>query len=232
MKYSFNYNSANSIQKTIHFLHIGKNAGTEIVRYTNKINNLQSNFKIIQHRHDVKLVDLPNNDDYFFSIRDPITRFISAFYSRKRKGQPRLYVEWSNNEEIAFNTFENPNDLAECLYEDSVLGVKALQSIKSIRHTSMNQIDWFNFCGYFLITRPPLAIIRQEYFDADIKKFMSILKLDPFVIEKNIKDSHITEYSEMDKFLSDKAKNNIRMWYKNDFEFYKICTSWILDNMY
>jgi len=234
MKYTFNYHSEGDIneKKSIHFLHIGKNAGTEIVRYANKINDLQDKFEIFKHKHDVRLVDLPKNEEYFFSIRNPISRFISGFNSRKRKGQPRLYVEWSNNEKIAFNTFENPNDLAESLYEDGELGYKALQAIKSIRHTSMNQIDWFNFYGYFFITRPPLAIIRQEYFEDDITKLMSILKIDPFVIKGNIKDSHITEYSEMDKFLSEKAKNNLKNWYKNDFEFYKICSSWILDNMY
>jgi len=79
----------------IHFLHIGKCAGTQILSITKQVNAKTSGRKIRKHGHDVFLRHLPEEADFFFSIRDPTSRFRSGFYSRKRKGPPRHFSERS-----------------------------------------------------------------------------------------------------------------------------------------
>lgn len=83
---------------TIAFLHIGKTAGTQIQHITQQLKSYGLN--IIKCNHDIKLKNLKNNIPYFFSIRKPSSRFKSGFYSRKRKGQPRIYSEWTKFEAI------------------------------------------------------------------------------------------------------------------------------------
>ena len=73
----------------VHFLHLGKNAGTTIKALVRKINQEAKTTLIAAHGHRITLSDLPKDAVYFFSIRDPIARFYSGFYSRKRKGAPR-----------------------------------------------------------------------------------------------------------------------------------------------
>jgi hypothetical protein len=87
------------------FLHIGKNAGTQILHLANQLQH--DGIVINKMPHRSKLRDIDENDQYFFSIRDPISRFKSGFYSRKRKGQPRIYSEWTPHEAAAFKSFEH-----------------------------------------------------------------------------------------------------------------------------
>ena len=74
--------------REIAFLHIGKNAGTQIMHLAQQLK--PHGIHVHQLPHSKKLYELPLAINYFFSIRHPITRFKSGFYSRKRKGQPRI----------------------------------------------------------------------------------------------------------------------------------------------
>lgn len=218
--------------KEIAFLHIGKNAGTQIQRLSEQINRAQSKHKIIIFGHGCKLVDLPKNAPYFFSVRDPVRRFKSGFYSRKRKGQPRLYNEWEHEEEIAFSDFEHANDLAEALFKGGELGQKAFWAMNNIGHVRSQQVDWFERAGYFLIDRQPIFIIRQEHFDTDFNSFLERLglgiTLKDLQIAKGDKAAHSFNYAGVPE-LSELAKSNLQLWYKRDLEFYSTCVNWILE---
>lgn len=219
---------------TVHFLHIGKNAGTQVVALCDQINASggQNGVRIRKEPHHVSLRDLPVDARYFFSTRDPIKRFKSGFYSRQRKGQPRLNSEWSTHEEAAFGAFEHANDLAEALFEKGPLGRKALGAIHSIRHTAMNQIDWFCQTGNFLEIRPPVAILRQEHLSDDFDAFKSHLGVSlDLVPEIDKGKAHATDYAAIPE-LSEKACENLRRWYAQDFEFVARCERWVQENMY
>ena len=125
---SFSYQP---VRRTVHFLHLRKNAGTQIKFVAQQINENNENCWVESHKHRVRLNDLPPEAEHFFSIRDPITRFKSAFYSRKRKGQPRIFIDWSPEEKEIFSTFEHANDLAEALFEDSSRGSLAFGAMKA-----------------------------------------------------------------------------------------------------
>jgi len=214
-------------RRTIHFLHIGKNAGTQIATVARQINAQVPELYIHKREHDVMLRDLPAEAPYFFSIRNPVKRFVSGFYSRKRKGQPRMYKEWSPHEAQAFGQFEHAVDLAESLFADGPLGHQAFAAIKSMRHTAQAQVDWFMMEGHFLDVRPPLWIIRQEAFDQDLKVFLDRLGAPADIaLATDNRRAHKTDYTDIPP-LTDKARENLRAWYRQDVEFYAMCAAWI-----
>jgi len=223
-------NNSNFSKSSIHFLHISKCAGTEITRHLDLINENHPNKSIKTCAHNVKLKDIPIDSPYFFSIRDPITRFFSGFYCRKRKGMPRYTSEWSADETKAFANFDNANFLAESLFLSGELGQKASEAMKSIYHVAMNQIDWFIKVENFLEIRPPVHIIRQEFFDKDLAVFIKKLGIEnDLIIERDPVLSHENNYEGIPS-LSELSISNLKIWYAQDIEFYKICSDWIEKN--
>lgn len=211
---------------TIAFLHIGKTAGTQIQHITQQLKSYGLN--IIKCNHDIKLKNLKNNIPYFFSIRKPTSRFKSGFYSRKRKGQPRIYSEWTKFEAIAFQQFEHANELAESLMRNDEVGFNARIAIKSIRHTGMQQVDWFEGASV-LEQRPPLHIIRQENFKIDMQELIKSVGLEVNVndlISTNTKTAHKNDYKDTPE-LSQLAVENLEKWYIQDHFFYNQCEHWL-----
>jgi hypothetical protein len=211
----------------VHFLHIGKCAGTQIKALAEKINATNSAVSITTHPHGIFLRNLPPNAEYFFSIRSPETRFLSGFYSRKRKGQPRYLVEWSANEKEAFGIFQDANDLAEALFAEGAEGANAFAAIMSIEHLALAQADYFRSAGFFLSKRPPLSIVRQEHFEEDIAVLYGRLGLASFPsVDHDPVAAHRNDYSGV-KPLSEKALENISRWYAKDYELYRRCCEWL-----
>jgi len=178
--------------------------------------------------HNFRLLDLPKENKYFFSIRNPASRFISGFYSRKRKGQPRIYSEWSDHEIVAFQKFEHANELAEDLFLSGSRGISARQAIKSISHTGMQQIDWFQRCAY-LEVQPPLTIIRQEFFNKDMQRLLDLLDVGLDIsglLTEDKMQAHSNNYDQCPN-LSDLAIANLEKWYIQDYMFYERCEEWL-----
>jgi hypothetical protein len=224
------YKKENFDPQSIHFLHIGKAAGTAISDICAQVNGMKRRPVLVKHHHDVFLKDLPRDCRFFFSIRDPVSRFKSGFYSKKRKGQPRINAEWSEFEDVAFGHYAHANDLAEDLFEPGARGSRAWQAMKSIRHAAQNQSDWFYCCGSFLEARPPVWIVRQENFEEDLGRFFH--EADLGVTLKDIRipskpvENHANDYSGLPD-LSEEAREKLRAWYRQDVEFCKICEEWL-----
>ena len=228
------FSLARDRRQAVYFLHIGKTAGTQIAAdgsgIAQQINRTNRTWRVIPCPHGRKLRSLPAEAPYFFSIRRPETRFRSAFYSRKRKGRPRNDIDWSADERIAFERFEHANDLAEALFRDDEAGRQAFFAMKSISHTSANQVDWFDQSGYFLERRPPLWIIRQEAFDADLAVLLDRLGHDaPVEVAQDPLARHANDYRGIPP-LSEAALGNLRTWYAQDYAFYRLCSDWIEAN--
>ncbi len=98
----------------VNFLHIGKTGGSAIRSSFEKYSN-KGKYSLVFNRHSYFLTDVPKGEKIVFFIRDPISRFISGFYSRKRKGRPLYNVPWKDGEEEAFNLFETPNLISKCI---------------------------------------------------------------------------------------------------------------------
>ncbi|MBK1634633.1 sulfotransferase family 2 domain-containing protein [Rhodovulum adriaticum] len=216
----------NKGRRRIHFLHIGKTAGTQMKHVAQQVNAQSKTVTLVKHGHDVFLKDLPEDEAYFFCMRDPISRFRSGFYSRKRKGQPKTYNEWTDYERAAFETFEHANDLAEALFAEDETGLRAFGAMKSMRHTAQNQSDWFYCCGNFLQVRPPVWVLRQESFAQDLEKFASRAGLDvAYHLSETPAHAHRNDYSAVPP-LSERAHDNLRRWYAQDFELIRACEAW------
>lgn len=216
--------------ENIHFLHIGKSAGTQTKNLCQKINSTSSSRKILLHGHNVFLEHLNLDAKYFFGIRDPISRYRSGFYSVKRLGRPGSKSIHTIFDRMAFETFPDANDLAEALFEPGEIGRKAFAAMKSIGHTGQNQCDWFVRRGGFLELSPPLWIIRQEHFLEDFDRFLTKsgidIRIEDLNVENDTASAHRFNYAGIPP-LSEKAIENLRQWYVQDFEFYRACETWI-----
>ena len=91
----------------VHFLHISKTGGTA-VKHALHDSLALTRCALLLHGHRVKLMDVPDGEKAAFFLRDPVSRFCSGFYSRKRQGRPRFDFPWSPAEELAFGRFSTP----------------------------------------------------------------------------------------------------------------------------
>ncbi len=214
-------------RRVVYFLHIGKAAGSQVKQMMAQVNHQGGNVHMKAQSHDVMLADLPEPSDYFFSIRDPISRFRSGFYSRKRRGRPLNDIAWTPHEETAFANFEHAADLAEALFAPGEQGMKAAAAMKSIRHTAQDQIDWFALAGDIFTVRPPVWVLRQEHLEADLKVLVDRLGLD-FTPEprRDAKGAHANDYSGIPE-LTETGIANLKRWYAQDFAFYEAVETWM-----
>jgi len=94
----------------------------------------------------------------------------------------------------------------------------------------LQQYDWFSDKGFFLKTHPPLIILRQEELSDDLQHLSRLLDLKRgFTITDDETLSHKNNYDGV-PHLSAKPKQNLRIWYAQDFEFYDRCCFWIGNN--
>lgn len=211
-------------KKKVHFLHIGKTGGTAI-KDALKSNLITQKYVIKLHSHDTTLHDIPEGEKVFFFVRDPISRFVSGFYSRKRKGRPRFNNEWSPDEKIAFEYFNTPNELAEALSsKDQIKRKLAQKSMNSIYHVKSSYWDWFGNKDYFLSRLDDILFIgTQENMEEDFKSLLSKLKYN---ININLPNDDIKAHKNpknIDTTISTSSEKNLRKWYKEDFEFINLC---------
>lgn len=223
------YRSTHS-KRVVYFPHIGKAAGSQVKQMIEQVNRETSGVYMKPLSHDVTLVDLPEPSDYFFSIRNPITRFRSGFYSRKRRGRPLNDIAWSPHEETAFADFEHAVDLAEALFAPGEKGMRAAAAIKSIRHTAQDQIDWFALAGDIFKVRPPIWVLRQEHLEADMAVLIERLGLDVTPQpRRDAKGAHANDYSGVPE-LSEEGIANLERWYVQDFAFYDAVETWMAES--
>ncbi|MDJ0641434.1 MAG: sulfotransferase family 2 domain-containing protein [Erythrobacter sp.] len=214
-------------RRVVYFLHIGKAAGSQVKQIMVQVNAARSDVYFHALTHDVTLAELPEPSDYFFSIRDPISRFRSGFYSRKRRGRPLNDIAWTPHEETAFANFEHAADLAEALFAPGAEGLKAAAAMKSIRHTAQDQIDWFALAGDIFTVRPPVWVLRQEHLEADLKVLLDRLGID-FTPQarRDAKGAHANDYSGVPD-LTEAGIANLKRWYAQDFAFYDAVETWM-----
>lgn len=216
-----------SHQMKVHFLHIGKNAGTQIGYILDQVNEAQTRVRFEKRPHGIDLNSLPQEEAFFFSVRDPAARFRSGFYSRKRMGRPRHNKPWSSHEVRLFNEFEHANDLAECLFDDGPRGRSAFFGMLSAGHLGRGQVDWFKGSGYFLDLRPPVWIVRQEQLQADMEILFRRLGMNTnFSMSADPVTAHVNDYSEAPD-LSEKALHNLKRWHAPDYAFCLQIENWL-----
>jgi len=208
-------------KKRIHFLHIGKTGGTAVKEALKHFQKYKDT-RIWLHNHKVTLVDIPQGDKVIFFIRDPISRFVSGFYSRKRQGRPRYNAPWTPEEKEAFQNFRTPNELAKSIFSpDQAVRKKAIHAMRGIYHVNTFLKDWLISKDYILRRKKDILFIGcQESLDKDFELLKKLLGLprdielpkDPMKAHKNPPN--------IDKSLDKDAIENLRKWYAHDYELY------------
>lgn len=194
-------------RRPLHLLHIGKTGGTAVRTALGK--------RVVVHGHDDVLPDIPAGEQVVFFVRDPVTRFVSAFYSRQRQGRPLTFHPWTEGEEKAFTTFAGPADLARALTggDDA-----AREAMAAIRHVREPLAKWLVDEDYLRSRIDDVFFVgSQERLDDDFARLKEMLALparlalpsDDVKAHRNPRD--------LDYSLDDESVKGIRTWYAGDY---------------
>jgi len=167
------------------------------------------------------LRDAKRGEKVFFFVRDPIDRFVSGFYSRKRKGMPRIYNEWSGNEREAFNNFKTPNELGLALSnKNRKVREQAIKAMQSIGHVNTSYWDWFKNRAYFMDRMGDILLVgEQRKLGENFLKLKELLGLpEALALPKDRTNTHKNPEN-VDKNISPKARKNLEKYYSKDYEF-------------
>jgi hypothetical protein len=207
----------------VHFMHIGKTGGTALKHALNK-NRLTPNHTIFFHPHKTKLSNLPPGELFFFFLRDPVSRFVSGFYSRKRRGQPAYHAPWSSAEACAFARFKTPNELAEALNTGVAAQRDAEKAMSAIYHLRHPYLYWFHSIDYFLSRQEDIFFIGfQETLVEDFSRLKAKLQLPEQVQLPTTSRFMHRNPAHFDRRLSDRAVGNLRQWYADDYRLLDLC---------
>lgn len=223
--------------RPVHFLHVGKTGGTAIKYAIERAGQSAAQgaarpWTVHLHRHGVTLRDVPEGEKFFFFVRDPLSRFVSGFYSRQRKGRPRYPGQWSRQEREAFDRFPTPDRLASALSsanEEERASAKA--AMTDISHVRDSYWRWFENEDYFLSRLDDLFFIGfQKTLSGDFEILKSRLRLPGgLMLPSDDVQSHANP-RDLDRRLTDVSVANLRRWYAADFAFLKLCERVIREN--
>jgi hypothetical protein len=209
----------------VHFLHVSK-AGGSALRHAIRASRAQAGGRLSSpwgrlrsHDHSFRFMDVGSDDMAVITLRDPVTRFVSGFLSRLRKGAPRYYNEWTANEGRSFEWFSSPRELADALAESSgEPRERAEFSMRSIRHVRDPMTYWTGDAGYVRErAENVLYVARQETLDTDWEFLKELLDLprgqmlprDPVAAHRST--------DEVDREISPKGVKALQEWYAADY---------------
>jgi len=208
----------------LHFIHIRKTAGTAIrqtisrkAKYSGKVLS-SGGFLIQAHGHEFTLQDVKPGEKAFFVVRDPIQRFISGFYSRKRMGKPQNYNPWTEGEQKAFTWFENPDQLGLALASEADRS-KAVFALRHIKHVNSSYYDWFINDAYLRENLDKiLFVLCQEDLDADFIRAQAAHNIQLGALIKDPKRAHKNPTA-VKKELSEESRKQLMDWFQPEYQF-------------
>ncbi len=153
----------------------------------------------------------------FFVVRDPVSRFISGFYSRKRQSQPLNLVPWSEQERRAFERFSHAEELVEALASGDTIANDAMANIRHLRYPMS---DWLTSAQYLRERSADIAFIaRQERLQEDWSRILQVLELQEAIpLPSDIHEANRSPTPLPE--LSSTATRFMRSWYQHDFEIF------------
>jgi hypothetical protein len=209
----------------VHLLHIGKTGGTAVKAALGEAESAPS---LIIHPHEISLRDIPAGDGVIFFVRDPITRFVSGFYSRKRQGRPSHDVPWTREERRAFEQFETPDALATAIEEDAdERRGEARAAMQSIEHVRSSYWDWCIDEQYLASRWDDILFVGQlESLNDDFVALKKILNWPGDVTLPRDPDRAHKSPTGEDRTLSEAATLNLSRWYAAEYRFLQLCAEW------
>ena len=208
----------------LNVLHIGKTGGTAL-KHVLAENAAGSRYQLLFRGHDVALADVPDGEQFMFLIRDPLTRFVSAFNGRLREDRPRYHYPWRAEERVAFAIFKTPDELACALSSgDGELRAQAEAAMHGIGHVNTPYTSWFPSERAFRARlRDVFFIGLQDRLDDDFEALKRKLGLGGDVhMPRDETVAHKTPTG-FESQLSETGHANLERWYAFDVAFVELC---------
>jgi hypothetical protein len=208
----------------LNVLHIGKTGGTALKHVLAESRD-DSKYQLLFRGHDVTLADVPVGEHYMFLIRDPLTRYVSAFNGRLREDRPRYYYPWRDEERVAFGVFKTPNQLAEALAaDDPEMRAQAEAAMRGIGHVNTPYTTWFPDERAFRARLADLFFVGlQDRLDDDFELLRIKLGLpDDVHLPRDETVAHRTPTG-FESQLSERARGELERWYERDIAFVELC---------
>lgn len=212
------------------FLHIPKSGGSAIK------NALRGNLKTDRYRihlrgHSCRLDEIPMGDKFFFCLRSPEKRFVSAFNGKQIDDNRWQHTKYAA-ETAALERFHTANHLAESLSSSDLQTRQAAeQAMVSIEHVNTFYLDWFVSKDYFLSRLPDALYIGfQENLASDFDDIKQILGLPETVSLPPLNSARSNAIASKlerkpDTTLTAQARENLAQWYADDYDFFEFCQS-------
>jgi glycosyltransferase involved in cell wall biosynthesis len=208
----------------LNVLHIGKTGGTAL-KHVLAESEPASRYQLLFRGHDVTLADIPNGEQFMFLIRDPLTRFVSAFNGRLREDRPRYHYPWREEERVAFAIFKTPDQLAVALSsEDEEERAAAERAMHGIGHVNTPYTFWFPDEDAFQARLADVFFIGlQDRLDEDFELLKRKLGLPTdATLPRDETVAHKTPAGYQGQ-LSDIGRANLERWYARDIAFVQLC---------
>ncbi|WCO02980.1 hypothetical protein [Psychroserpens ponticola] len=183
------------------FIHIGKCGGSSVIE---ELKRKEIKF-IEKHVAEVKF---RSKKKYYIIIRNPISRFVSAFNWRyKLVVEDGVQKDRFEGEKAFLETYENVNTLAESIYNENDELVLDFKKEEFYIHHIKEDIDFYlgdvlKKCKKEHI----IAVLATETLSEDIKRHFDINLTSH--LKKNKKSTH----------LSNLAINNLVRYLKKDYD--------------
>jgi hypothetical protein len=208
----------------LNVLHIGKTGGTAL-KHVLLENQAAARCQLLFRGHDVTLTDVPVGERFMFLIRDPLTRFVSAFNGRLREDRPRYHYPWREEERIAFAIFKTPDQLAVALSSPNAAErAQAEAAMHGIGHVNTPYTFWFPDESAFRARLPDLFFIGlQDRLDEDFELLKRKLGLPgDATLPRDETVAHKTPEG-FESQLSELGRANLERWYERDVALVRLC---------
>jgi O-antigen biosynthesis protein len=208
----------------LNVLHIGKTGGTALKHVLSE-HQAGSRYQLLFRGHDVTLDDVPKGESFMFLVRDPLTRFVSAFNGRLREDRPRYHYPWREEERIAFAIFKTPDQLAVALSSaDDDERAQAERAMHGIGHVNTPYTFWFADEAALRARLADVFFIGlQDRLDEDFEILKAKLGLPHDA--RLPRDETIAHKApaELQSQLSGVGRANLERWYSRDIAFVQLC---------
>lgn len=215
-------------RKSVHFLHIRKAGGTAL-KHVLGPHQVTPTCMLYLHQHRIALRHIPKGQHVMFVTRDPVSRYVSGFYSRLRQGAPSRHAPWRGDEEWAFSRFPEANSLALALDPEHPDHEMAVRAMRAITHIHFGYWDWFGDEAALEARRDDILFIgRLESFNADFESLKIPLGLPADLVLPNDPKKANRSDSDSQKAppLEAEAVKWIQHWYRRDYDFLDFCARW------
>jgi len=211
-------------KRVVHMLHIGKTGGTAL-KHALRDCPAPASLQLTLHGHFVPLSAIPQRDEVFFFLRDPVSRYVSGFNSRLREGRPGHIRPWTPGERRAFERFGTPDELARALSaEDRKVVTDARTAMGRIGHVRWPLTRWLRDADLLRERRDRIVLIGAvETLEADFERLKAALGLPATCRLPAAEDAAHRAPSDGSTALSDAAVMNLREWYRTDYELIDAC---------